>query len=173
MPVLKRQANKKKRRNRRKQANRGQFKVRLIEKPLFPSNTATSPKPKTMTTTMTVTQSTRTNSIMTSVMWPTTKTTKVPLTIYNVPSARNQETTQFPNAPTKAKAPRKRKDPNPSPQNFSDGTTARNPDSQNHSHCHTYHPASGVCSIKRSNSMAQYCSGISKPIYHQILAITP
>ena len=49
-----------------------------------------------MTTTVTVTQSTRTNPIITSVMWPTTKSTKVPPSIYNVPSARIQET---PNSP--------------------------------------------------------------------------
>ena len=91
-PVPTRPANKKKRRNRSKEANRRQFKVRLIEKPLIPSNEATSPKPKTMTTTMTVTQSSRTNPIMPSVTWPTAKTTKLPLTIYNVPSARIQET---------------------------------------------------------------------------------
>ena len=86
-PVPKRPANKKKRRNRSKQANRKQFKGRLIEKPLFPSNRAT---------TMTVTQSTRTDPIMTSVMWPTTKTTKVPLTIYSVPSVRILETPDSP-----------------------------------------------------------------------------
>ena len=55
-----------------------------------------SPKLKAMTTTMTVTQSTRTNLIITSVMWATAKTTKVPLSIYNVPSARIQETSDFP-----------------------------------------------------------------------------
>ena len=95
-PVPKRPANKKKRRNRSKQANRRQFKVRLIKKPLFPPNKATSPKPKTMATTMTVTQYTRTDPMMTSVKGPTTKTTKVPLTIYNAPIARIQETPNFP-----------------------------------------------------------------------------
>ena len=45
---------------------------------------------------MTVTQSTKTNPIITSVMWPTAKTTRVPLPIYNVPSARIQGT---PNCP--------------------------------------------------------------------------
>ena len=74
-PVLKRPAHKKKRRNRSKQANRKQFNVRLIEKPLFPSNKAT---------TVTVIQSTKTDPIMTSVTWPTAKTTKVPLTIYTM-----------------------------------------------------------------------------------------
>ena len=73
--------------NRSKQANRRQFKVRVIEKPLFPTNEAT---------TTTVTQSTRTDEIMTSVTWPTTKTTKVSLTIYNVPNARIQETPDSP-----------------------------------------------------------------------------
>ena len=85
-PVPKRPTNKK-RRNRSKQVNRRQFKVRLIKKPLFLSNEAT---------TVTVTQSTRTDPIMTSVTWPTAKTTKMPLTIYNVPCARIQET---PNSP--------------------------------------------------------------------------
>ena len=70
-PAPKRPANKKqKRRNRSKQANRRQFKVRLIKKPSFPSSVATSPKPKTMTTIATVTQSTRTNPIITYVLWP-------------------------------------------------------------------------------------------------------
>ena len=45
-----------------------------------------------MSTTVTVTQSTRTNPIITSVIWSTTKTTKVPLSMYNVPSARIWET---------------------------------------------------------------------------------
>ena len=74
-PVPKRPANKKKR-SRSKQANRKQFKVRLIKIPLFLSSKAT---------TMTVTQYTRTDPIMTSVMWLTTKTTRMPLTIHNVP----------------------------------------------------------------------------------------
>ena len=96
-PASRRTANKKqKRRNRSKQANRRQLKVRLIKKPLILSSTSTSPKPKAMTTTATVTQSITMNPIITSVMWPTAKTTKVPVSIYNVPSARIQET---PNSP--------------------------------------------------------------------------
>ena len=95
--VPRRPANRKQnRRNRSKQANRRQFKVRLIEKPLFPSNIATPTRSETVTTTATVTQSTRTNPIITSMMWPTAKTTTVPLSIYNVPSARIQE---IPNSP--------------------------------------------------------------------------
>ena len=45
---------------------------------------------------MTVTQPTKTEPMMTSVMWPTTKTKKVPLTIYNAPSVRIQETPYSP-----------------------------------------------------------------------------
>ena len=90
-PVSRRPANKKQKgRNRSKQANRRQFNVRLIKKSLIPSSTATSLKPKAMTTITTVTQSTRTNPIITSVKWPNTKTSKVPPSIYNVPSARIQ-----------------------------------------------------------------------------------
>ena len=85
---------------------------------------------------------------------------------------KNSGDSQFPNIQTMAKAPRKRKDPNPSLQNFANGSTTSNP-SQNHNHCNICHTASNVHSSKRSNSMAQYCSGISKPIYCQILAILP
>ena len=87
---------KQKRRNRSKQANRRQFKVRQIKKPLFPSIIVMSTRSDTMTTSATVTQSTRTNPIIKSMMWPTAKTTMVPLSIYNVPSARVQKISDSP-----------------------------------------------------------------------------
>ena len=72
-----------------------------------------SPKPKTMTTMLTVTQSTRSNPTMTSVIWPTTKTTKVPLTIYNVPSSRIQETNNSPRPQPRPKPQGREKTPIP------------------------------------------------------------
>ena len=125
-----------------------------------------------MTTTMTVTQSTRTNLIITSVMWLNAKTTKVPLSIYNVPSARIQETPNSPMPKPWPKPQGRERTPTPVykilPMDQQPATLPKN-----HSHCNICHTASNVHSSKRSNSMAQYCSGISKPIYCQILAILP
>ena len=155
-PVPRRPANKKqKRRNRSRQANRRQFKVRLIERPLILSSTATSPKPKAMSTTMTVTKPTRMNPIITSVMWPTTKTTKVPLSIYNAPSARIQDTPNSPMPKPWPKPQGRKRTPIPV---HKISTMEQQPATlipKNHSHCHTCHTASNVHSIKRSNSIAQ------------------
>ena len=63
-----------------------QFKVRLIKKPLSPTM-----KPETVATTANAMQTSMTKPTATSTRWPTAKHTPIPLTIYNMPSAKIQE----------------------------------------------------------------------------------
>ena len=65
---------------------RKQFKVRLIEKPL--SHTT---KPEATATTAAATQTLMMKPTAMSTKWPTPKLTPIPLTVYNVPSAKIQE----------------------------------------------------------------------------------
>ena len=170
-PVPRGPANKKqKRRNWSKQANKRQFKVRLIKKPSIPSSTAMSPKWKAMTTTMSVTKSTRTNPIIKSVTWATTKTTKVPLSIYNVPSARILETLDSPVPKPRPKPQGRERTPIPV---HKISPTEQQPVALIPNTTTTATPASDVHSIKRSNPMTKYHSSISKPVCHQIFATTP
>ena len=84
-PVLKKVIDKKQKK-RSKMPIRNQFKVRLIEKPL--SHTT---KQEATATTTTATQILMTKPTATSTKWPTAKLTPIPLTVYNVPSAKIQE----------------------------------------------------------------------------------
>ena len=68
---------------------RKQFKVRLFEKTL--SNTT---KPEAIATTPTATQTLMTKPTATYTKWPTAKLTHIPLTIYNLPSAKIKEVPQ-------------------------------------------------------------------------------
>ena len=113
-PIPRTLANKKqKRRNRSKQANRGQFKVRLIKKPLFSSSIATSPKPKAMTTTATVTQSTRTNPIITSFNVAHDQNHKGTTINLQCTQCKNSGDSQFPSAQTMAKTQGRERTPIP------------------------------------------------------------
>ena len=66
---------------------RKQFKVRLIEKPLSPTMELDA-----SATTATVIQTLMMKSTASFTKWPIAKPTPMPLTIHNVPSAKNQET---------------------------------------------------------------------------------
>ena len=76
----------KKYKKRNKMPIRKQFKVRLIEKLL--SHTT---KPEAIATTATATQTSVMKPTATSTKWPTAKLTPIPLTVYNVLSAKIQQ----------------------------------------------------------------------------------
>ena len=73
----------KRQKKRSKMPIRKQFKVRLTEKPL--SHTT---KAEAIATTLTATQTSMMKPTATFTKWPTANCTPIPLTIYNVPSAK-------------------------------------------------------------------------------------